>query len=59
MDPEEAQNKGMDLKSYAVEVAKSWENGLKSSYQDKNRIELFKQSADFTIYTPGSSAGVI
>jgi hypothetical protein len=58
IDPEEAQNKGMDLKSYAVEVAKSWENGLKSSYQDKNRIELFKQSADFTIYTPGSSAGV-
>lgn len=27
--PQGAQNKGMDLKSFAVEVAKSWENGLK------------------------------
>jgi len=58
IDPDEAQNKGMDPKSYAAEVASSWENGLKSFYQDKNRIKLYKENADFTIYTPGSSAGI-
>ena len=58
VDPDEAQNKEMDSKSYAEEVANKWENGLKSFYQDKNRIKLYKESADFTIYTPGSSAGI-
>ena len=28
IDPDEAQNKGMVPKSYAAEVASSWENGL-------------------------------
>ena len=58
IDPEEAQNKGMDPKSYAAEVASSWENGLKSFYQDKSRIKLYKENADFTIYTPGSLTGI-
>lgn len=58
IDPDEAQNKGIDPKSYAAEVASSWENGLKSFYQDKNRIKLYKENADFTIYTPGSSVGI-
>jgi hypothetical protein len=58
VDPDEAQNKEMDSKSYAEEVANNWENGLKSFYQDKNRIKLYKESADFTIYTLGSSAGI-
>jgi len=58
VDPDEAQNQGMDPKSYAAEVANSWENGLKSFYQDKSRIKLYKDSADFTIYTPGSLTGI-
>lgn len=58
VDPDEAQNQGMDPKSYAAKVAGSWENGLKSFYQDKNRIKLYKENADFTIYTPGSSTGI-
>ncbi|HER24328.1 MAG TPA: DUF87 domain-containing protein [Candidatus Atribacteria bacterium] len=58
IDPEEAQNKGMDPKNYAAEVASSWENGLKSFYQDKSRIKLYKDNADFTIYTPGSLTGI-
>jgi len=58
VDPDEAQNKGMEPKSYAAEVAGSWENGLKSFYQDKSRIKLYKDNADFTIYTPGSSIGI-
>jgi hypothetical protein len=58
VDPDEAKNKGMDPKSYAAQVAGSWENGLKSFHQDKNRIKIYKENADFTIYTPGSSAGI-
>jgi len=58
VDADEAQNKEMDTQSYAAQVASNWENGLKSFYQDKNRIKLYKENADFTIYTPGSSAGI-
>ncbi len=58
IDPAEAEGKGMDPDVYAGETAKNWEEGLRSFYQDKNRITLFRESADFTIYTPGSSAGV-
>ena len=41
IDPDEAQRKEMDLKSYAAEVASSWENGLKSFHQDKKRIKTY------------------
>lgn len=42
----------------AKEVSKLWQDGLKNSAQDKERIKRLKQNADFTIYTPGSNAGV-
>lgn len=58
IDPAEAEGKGMDPDVYAGETAKNWEEGLRSFYQDKDRITLFRENADFTIYTPGSSAGV-
>jgi len=58
IDPAEAENKGMEPDVYAEQTARSWEEGLKSFYQNKERISLYKDSADFTIYTPGSSAGV-
>ena len=34
------------------------EKWLEADFQDVSRIEKFKNSADFTIYTPGSDAGV-
>jgi len=58
IDPVEAENKGMQPSVYAEEVAQNWEAGLKSFQQDKERVSLYKNSADFTIYTPGSSAGI-
>ena len=39
------------------EEAQMWENGLKSSLQDKARVQKFA-NVEKTIYTPGSSAGV-
>ena len=58
IDPIEAENKGLQPDAYAGEVARNWEEGLKSFHQTKERISLYKNSADFTIYTPGSSAGI-
>ena len=58
IDPVEVESKGLQASDYAGEVARNWEEGLKSFHQAKERISLYKDSADFTIYTPGSSAGV-
>jgi len=58
VDPDEAQSKGMDIKTYAEKIAKTWKDGIESFYQDRERIKRYRESADFTIYTPGSSAGI-
>jgi len=58
IDPQEAEQKGMDVPSYAQKTAKMWEEGIASWHQDKARIAKLKKSCDFSIYTPGSSAGL-
>jgi len=58
IDPQEAEQKGMDVPSYAQKSAKMWEEGIASWHQDKTRIKKLKESCDFSIYTPGSSAGL-
>ncbi|HNR65959.1 MAG TPA: DUF87 domain-containing protein, partial [Atribacterota bacterium] len=58
IDPLEAESKGMKPDVYAEEVAGNWEKGLRGFHQDKSRISLYSNSADFTIYTPGSMAGI-
>jgi hypothetical protein len=58
IDPQEAEQKGMDVPSYAQKTAKMWEEGIKSWHQDRARIAKLKNSCDFSIYTPGSSAGL-
>ena len=52
------QNSELTLKEFAQKTAKEWENGITNDFQDKKRIEKLKNSADFTIYTPGSNSGV-
>ncbi len=58
IDKTQAQSKGMDIPSFAQKTAKTWEEGIKSWGQDRQRVKRYKDSADFTIYTPGSSAGI-
>ncbi|BCD67523.1 ATP-binding protein [Nitratiruptor sp. YY09-18] len=58
IDPLEAQKKGLSVEEYADKIAAMWQEGIESFYQDRSRIKKLKESADFTIYTPGSSAGV-
>ncbi len=54
----EARTKGLSADDFAAQQAGLWEKGLASFGQDGARINLLKQAADITIYTPGSEAGI-
>ncbi len=58
IDPLEAHKQGLSLAEYAAKVARMWKRGIESFDQDLSRIKKLKESVDFTIYTPGSNAGV-
>ncbi len=58
VDAHEAEKKGMDIASFASKTAQMWQKGIESAGQDKARVERLKDGADYTIYTPGSSAGI-
>ncbi len=42
----------------ATEVASTWRDGLAGWGIDGSRVQALRDAADFSIYTPGSSAGV-
>ncbi len=52
-----ARQKGVDPDAFAAQQAEQWRTGLAESHQDGERIRRLREHADFTIYTPGSSAG--
>jgi len=54
----EAQREGITPDALAASTAEMWENGLAGSGIGKDRIARLREIADFTIYTPGSEAGV-
>ncbi len=58
IEEQDAINSSMSVTELAQKTASLWENGLLNDFQNKNRIEKLKKSADFTIYTPGSTSGV-
>ncbi|GBD89615.1 AAA-like domain protein [bacterium BMS3Abin04] len=53
----EARKKGLTEEEYAKKQAALWKSGLAKWGEDANRIKKLKDSAEFNIYTPGSSAG--
>jgi hypothetical protein len=55
---DDARRKGMSEDAYAQNQADLWRNGLAQWGQDGERIRMMKETADFTIYTPGSDAGM-
>ena len=57
INPDDARRKDMDQESYAASMANLWRKGLAGTGQGPDRIRRLKESADFAIYTPGSSAG--
>jgi hypothetical protein len=58
VNEDDARRKGMEPAAYAAQQAELWKKGLASWGQDGERIRRLRAAADFTIYTPGSTAGL-
>jgi hypothetical protein len=58
VNQDDARKKGLTAEEFAGRQAELWTNGLADWDQDKSRIKRLKEAAEFTIYTPGSSAGL-
>lgn len=58
VNEDEARNQGLDVPAFAAQQAELWQKGLASWQQDAARVQRLKNAADFTIYTPGSDAGL-
>ncbi|MFA9496839.1 MAG: ATP-binding protein, partial [Candidatus Bathyarchaeota archaeon] len=55
---DDARRKNLTKEEYANQLADTWKKGLESWGIGKKRINELSESVDFTIYTPGSNAGV-
>src|SRR3954462_5600226 len=58
IDEDEARRAGQTPDDFAASEARKWQDGLRAWGQDGARIARLKAAATFTIYTPGSRAGV-
>ncbi len=58
VDENVANQKGLTKEEFAKKEAQTWEKGIGYFGQDSDRVRRFKEGADFTIFTPGSSSGV-
>ena len=57
IDQDEARRADRTPEAHAAAEAERWREGLAAWGQDGARIDRLRNSADFTVYTPGSSAG--
>jgi hypothetical protein len=55
---DDAARKGIPAGEYPKQQAQMWKEGLARWGQDGARIARLREAADFTIFTPGSTAGV-
>ncbi len=55
---DDARRKGLTVAEYAAQIAQTWRRGLADWGQAPDRIRLVRESVDYTIYTPGSDAGI-
>jgi hypothetical protein len=58
INEDDARKKSLSPAQYAEQQAELWRQGLADWGQDGDRIRRLRESADFVIYTPGSSAGI-
>ncbi|MGH9253140.1 MAG: ATP-binding protein [Vicinamibacterales bacterium] len=58
VNEDDARRKGMSVAEFAAGQAALWREGLASWGQDGSRIARLKNAAEFTVYTPGSTAGL-
>ncbi len=57
VNEDDARRKNLEPSAFAAAQAASWQKGLAATGQDGERIRRLRESAEFVIYTPGSSAG--
>ncbi len=55
INPDEARKKNLSPGDFAAKQADLWKNGLAQWGEDGDHIRRLKNSAEFTIYTPGST----
>jgi len=58
INPDEARREGKTVEQAAIDAAMAWKEGLASWEIGPERLQRLKDSAEFTVYTPGSDAGV-
>ena len=58
INEDDARRKGVEPDVFAQQQAESWKKGLEGWQQDGARIQRLRDAADFSIYTPGSNAGL-
>jgi hypothetical protein len=58
INPDDARRAGMDIPQYAADVAHTWAQGLASWSIVPDRMRWLKFAARYSIYTPGSDAGL-
>ena len=58
VEESKAREAGVSVEEHAAQVAAQWKEGLAASGIGPERIQALRDSAELTIYTPGSSAGV-
>ncbi|HZJ71641.1 MAG TPA: ATP-binding protein, partial [Planctomycetota bacterium] len=57
IDEDDARRKGVTPAEFAARQADLWRTGLAAWGEDGERIRRLRAAADFSIYTPGSTAG--
>src|SRR6185436_16633193 len=55
---DEARRAGKSVEEFAADEAGRWTRGLADWGEDAARIQRLRDAAEFTIFTPGSTAGV-
>jgi hypothetical protein len=58
IDPAEAKKEGEGVEEVAKKTASLWKNGHGEWGISGERVKKFRESCDFTVFTPGSSASV-
>ncbi|HEY3420644.1 MAG TPA: DUF87 domain-containing protein [Methanomassiliicoccales archaeon] len=58
VNAEDATKNGLSVDEYAAKQAEFWKSGLAQWGEDGARIKRLRDASSFTIYTPGSNAGL-
>ena len=58
INPDDAKRKSKSLEEYAKGTAEMWSKGIATWGQGPERIRALKESIEYTIFTPGSTAGI-